>query len=482
MGHQRMRSACRDSLRGGRRRDTRIYIDYGAGSDATGDGTNGNPYKTLSKALSVAVDGSRIAVKDGTYYESNLANARTGVTIAALTPGNAVFTPSTPYTSWSKTEGATNVYEAVCTKGAQYGTWHGTTRLTTQTSVATVDENTDSAWLDDPNNRLYVNVGGGAPTDTVHLLDNVNTLLDSMGTGIVYDGLWLRWVGRGIALNAASAAALNCQFHQMTNAVGVRGAIEATAAGAGRLVQGCTVESVADLNVGVWVKTAGTGLTVLDSTFQNCYVGVRVQSGTGLVVHDSTFDNCQDGVVVETGTALVYNLLSLDAGHGAVQFTGAGTNGVARHCVAYAPAVPARLNHNAFIGENGATAAFYHCVASGLKTAAGNGYGFFVLTDGTTATVKNCAAVNCKVAFRANNNPTLTADYNGVYGNTSDYGGTLPFPVGAHDLATDPLMAGLPSDVHLGAGSPYIDAGVAVAGVNDGFLGVAPDIGRHEYA
>jgi len=37
-----------------------------------------------------------------------------------------------------------------------------------------------------------------------------------------------------------------------------------------------------------------------------------------------------------------------------------------------------------------------------------------------------------------------------------------------------------PADFVLSSGSPCIDTGVNVAGVDDGFLGTAPDIGRWE--
>jgi hypothetical protein len=44
------------------------YVDYGAGNDAAGDGTIGTPYKTIQKALDVAVedDGTQINIKAGT--------------------------------------------------------------------------------------------------------------------------------------------------------------------------------------------------------------------------------------------------------------------------------------------------------------------------------------------------------------------------------------------------------------------------------
>ena len=51
---------------------THSYVDYGAGSDATGDGTIGTPWKTLQKAFDTLVrnanDGNQVNLKAGTAH------------------------------------------------------------------------------------------------------------------------------------------------------------------------------------------------------------------------------------------------------------------------------------------------------------------------------------------------------------------------------------------------------------------------------
>jgi len=51
-------------------RATTIHVDADNGSDSNGDGTSGNPYKSIGKGLQKAADGDTIAVYDGTYYEN----------------------------------------------------------------------------------------------------------------------------------------------------------------------------------------------------------------------------------------------------------------------------------------------------------------------------------------------------------------------------------------------------------------------------
>jgi hypothetical protein len=55
------------------------------------------------------------------------------------------------------------------------------------------------------------------------------------------------------------------------------------------------------------------------------------------------------------------------------------------------------------------------------------------------------------------------------------YGGTT------HSVKTDPLFVNAATpDFHLQAGSPCINAGLAIVGINDGYSGSAPDIGAYE--
>jgi len=50
-----------------------------------------------------------------------------------------------------------------------------------------------------------------------------------------------------------------------------------------------------------------------------------------------------------------------------------------------------------------------------------------------------------------------------------------------HGLAVDPRFVG-PADPRLRSDSPLIDRGVRIAGINDAFLGAAPDVGAFEAA
>ncbi len=59
---------------------TTIYVST-TGNDATGNGTSGNPYATLHKASTVAVNGDVIHINAGRYTENNQCTIATGVSI-----------------------------------------------------------------------------------------------------------------------------------------------------------------------------------------------------------------------------------------------------------------------------------------------------------------------------------------------------------------------------------------------------------------
>jgi len=73
---------------------THSYVDYGAGSDATGDGTIGTPWKTLQKAFDTCVrnttDGNQVNLKAGTPHVNaaalDLTTFLVGGALAAAAP------------------------------------------------------------------------------------------------------------------------------------------------------------------------------------------------------------------------------------------------------------------------------------------------------------------------------------------------------------------------------------------------------------
>jgi len=51
-----------------------------------------------------------------------------------------------------------------------------------------------------------------------------------------------------------------------------------------------------------------------------------------------------------------------------------------------------------------------------------------------------------------------------------------------HGLNQNPKFIDPSSDFHLAAGSPLINSGLVIPGVNDGYFGDKPDIGKYEYS
>lgn len=283
------------------------------------------------------------------------------------------------------------------------------------------------------------------------------------------------------------------------------------AAGAGHTISDCTIASAATYGIYLSGTAAATisGSTLHDSVTANVYseasgviavsdctvyntpvnnaFGIRILGEVS--ISDCTIYECvQDAIEFNTGT--VQRVTARNCGHGGIVSNNGGT---INHCVVYldraTSSSPTGFCYGFVIHPSAVTAAIYHCVVFGLSLSAlGNKYAFYWDTDGTV-TVENCIAAHCGTGFHQTVTHTpvsLTLDYNRVHANDINY---TECSAGAHDAIADPLFlsetAGA-EDFHLAAGSPCIDAGVEIAGINDGtggstrFLGTAPDIGRYE--
>ncbi len=177
-----------------------FYVDYVNGNDTTGDGSSETPWKTVAKALTQMSNNNTLGVRDGSYYESNLATALTGITIQADNGHSPIMIPTTLYASgsWSKTGGQTNVYETAYTAAAAYVVHHGSTRLTLAADLAACDSTENSYYFDDPGNLLYVHVTGGAAPGDVHVDPISNYWLTLNGAGCTIKGITIDHFGRGI--------------------------------------------------------------------------------------------------------------------------------------------------------------------------------------------------------------------------------------------------------------------------------------------
>lgn len=465
------------------------YIDYKNGNDTTGNGSTGTPWKTLTKALDEAANSDTILARgsdaaDEIYYEYALSTALTSLTIGADTGYTPTWTPAIAYTSWTLTTDQDYTYETAYTPASCYYAWNGATQLTAAESIAEVEATANTFYADTGGDKLYVHItGGGSPT-TIHACNSVSGLLSSAGTGITYSSLRMQWCGGGLYF-AANGTATSCtvryhggEIYGSRDAITVDAAVTVT-------IEDCNLSGVYSGvgvagTIGVNVATAGATVTVDGCTMSSLHYGVYSTVGGTVVVDDCTFSNVCDCVSLlpasGTLTGTVRNCTFANFEHGAVQFGNAGTAGTAHHNTAYYSGT--RAHHNGYIAESGCEAWFYHNIAEGFENASGNAYGFYVLTSTTTVVLYNNLAVDCAGGYVVSASPTLTSDYNNAYGCAANFG----WDKGAHDLELAPGFVDQSGhDFNLASDSSMIDAGVAVAGINDGYSGTAPDIGRYEY-
>lgn len=276
------------------------------------------------------------------------------------------------------------------------------------------------------------------------------------------------------------------------------------------------------------INVTGSGAVASISTcnfYHFTHVGISCDGGT------TTIDGCDiyDGkshctsfgdptltaaTVTMTNTTLrgagMWN--GTDAGKSAIHINSKiGTVTVSR-CPMYGCAGPALQ-----IVDQDGTLKFYHNVLyDNQKLAMTSTYNWgsvMVTHDGTTITpgtveIKNCIIVatntdaDCDYMLyvRAGGGASLTGkvtlDYNDWYwgagvNHTFRFLGTSYTTWAAYQAAgyeansinADPLFYNQASyDFHLTGSSPCLNEGVAIAGINDGYVGAAPDIGIYEYA
>lgn len=110
---------------------TTYYIDLALGNDTTGNGTSGNPYKTINKAMTVAQGLALTSVlmkaKGGRYKRGQgwLTSSFSGVTVALVSwDGSPVYLcPEYPSLSWSLDSGTTYTATSDSTNPARSAFW-----------------------------------------------------------------------------------------------------------------------------------------------------------------------------------------------------------------------------------------------------------------------------------------------------------------------------------------------------------------------
>ncbi len=463
---------------------TTYYIDYKNGNDTTGDGSSGAPYKTLAKALTVAGNNDTVkargdsADKTTWFREYNHTISETPFTLQNDTGHTPVFVPTHEYTTWNKTGGLTNVYEAAYTSASCWGVWNGTTLLTSVASTAACDGATNSRYFDNAGDKLYVNIGGGAPT-SIEAYDVGNAYaMTASGANVTISGIAYWYQMQALRFTGATGVISGCDFKYNSgySAAAEFGYVFINASGA--TVSACTFSAgVANKTYGIGTGSSGASMTVTGCTLTGPgYSGIYITHGTGHVVTLSTASAYTvDGLnAIGASGGVVSYFTAYDCAHGGIRTgeTGGTSDWITHHCTVYKTSGTMSFG---YICDGGA-ADFYHCVAEAV------GRGFIIQTNGEV-NAENNIVLDCTASgyyVNAANNPTGTRDYNCAHDNVNDYEGN--WTAAAHDIDADPAFideAG--HDYRLTGDSPCIDVGVAVAGINDGYSGTAPDMGRFEY-
>lgn len=453
-----------------------LYISP-TGSDALGDGSYGNPYATYAKALAMAVAGQSIGCFGGIYRFTTVINDTKGLTVKNVAGHVPIFAFAAVYlaASWAPTGGTANVYETAYAPTKCNGVWSGTTALTKQTSVALCDATLNSSYFDDPGNKLYINVGGVPGNIDVLSLDG---FLVTSKIGTLWDGIIFRYTSYGFTAGAGAYWRMrNCavDYHSKINPSPF------TIYNTNHTFdfKNCILIGNGTSGAGKGVNTSGTATEcVVDGlAISGYWSGVYYGSGIGNIVRNSTIhDIGQCGLEAKSATAAFYDNTLYDCAYIGISSSGMGILTAYRNTVYRTAAGTAPYG---FVVDPTGIANYYHNVVYNLND---NAIGFLVQVDGIV-NVENNIVHSCRIGYDINpaNHPGGTRDYNCAYNNSvGNYSNWTP---GAHDIAVDPLLTNPAAfDFTLQAGSPCIDAGIAIAGINDDYLGAAPDMGRFEKA
>lgn len=223
---------------------------------------------------------------------------------------------------------------------------------------------------------------------------------------------------------------------------------------------------------------------------------VAIDNSSAVLIDGCTaYESLVSAFRINNSSGTVRNCLAYDCAHSGFWVGGTGTV-TFHHCLFYLTQDTAGSGLDQYgyvVDPTNTTVFFYHCVAANLLLNSSSNKRFgFVIQNNDTITYRNCVAYSCNVGYKVGLTaggggwtPTIDNDYNGAFANNLDY---QDFPAGVHDVTIDPLFVDPAAtfDFHLLIGSPYIDTGAIVVGINDGtggstkYNGAAPDIGRYE--
>ncbi len=461
---------------------TTYYTDYKNGSDLIGNGSSATPWKTLTKAFASCANGDTIKLRGGDVagerYRECPSTSKTGLTIEADTGHTPVMVGSTEYTSWILTVGQLYTYETAYVPTAAWAVWNGVTRLTSVASVAACEALADSYYFDNAGDKLYVHIaGGGAPTSIEAVTANAYALSNT-GAGATVRNLIFQWQVQAVR-NTAGAChydSLTIRYWYPAFSSDAFSPIHLTAAT--NLVENCHITSERGRAYGISVAATASTVEVCNNTIVGTDTGIYIAGGVGHSIHSNEISGWDEDAIngVGNSTGVIYGNACASYGvtHGGIRTgaTGGTSDWMTYQNTVYE--VTAGLVYGLI--TDGGNADFYHNTLVGPATG-------IIVQSNNEINAENNIAINTNYGYHVvtGYTPTGTRDYNCAYNYaTSAY--REDWAAGAHDVLADPLFTDVGSyDFTLTAFSPCRDTGISIPGINDGYYGLAPDIGRWEY-
>lgn len=459
------------------------YIDYVLGDDNTGDGSSSAPYRTLAKALSVVVDGDTILVRgdgseDTIYYERNLTTGLSDITISADVGATPIFSTSDKYTSWAKTAGRTNVYETSYLLSNIVGCWNGADLLTEVGDLGLCDSTANSYYLHNGDSKLYVNIGGGAPSQ-INTTRNTNPLITFSGDNLTISGdITVQWASQGLQFTGTGNELSGWMLRYIKGA-GANSAVI--------LITGQTNITNLSINYqtmfGILVAGSSSGCVIDTCTITTTIEGeacVCFKGGTGHEVLDCILTGGREaGVQAEMATVYVEGTVAVNFGRVGF-YVGNGATMTASRCLAFLTYDTNVVECYGFLVDEDTAPANLtcdHCVTANLErnthppvypscAYCHNSSGTMTITN--SIAYSSYSGIGMTGAFPSG---LVVESYNCVYNNSvSNYVGIV---ADLSDVIADPIFVdNATNDYHLQVTSPCIDAGTPAGS----------DIGAYEYS
>ncbi|MCE9616701.1 MAG: right-handed parallel beta-helix repeat-containing protein [Lentisphaerae bacterium] len=518
---------------------TTYYVDPATGNDANNGLTTAKAYRTLGKALTQLAAGRQIVLRGGRYREGDYEINAAGTPAAPIEIRNMAGeqpvldgTDTNFVPAWALHDAAANLYRTPCTRlpnraflnGEQF--FHYSTYADLKNNLWSQG----SGFVTDGTN-LYARFPGNAapgtnvltiPKFTVGLTLNA-TVHDLMIIGLEFRQYGFQSSPKGIYLNGADSNLIErCAFWHVGSGIGIKR--DATF----NTVQNCFF-SESPLSRWSWnaVKNnpdfsfeAG-GIVIYGSTnvneanvirfntFSNMFDGSFLYSTLAagptkhMDFHDNHLMDCADDGIETDGfgsNVRIYANTFRDFLSGiSVAPCTPGPTYIMRNVMAGSPAfgadarLPIKFNVGGLLTNQWIY--LYHNTFSTDVTGQ-DGFIMYSYSKWTNVISRNNIYAGQRYAFYSTADPNpIDFDYDNLY----DASGapfarwkSLPYNTFAqfqaasgqelHGWSVDPGFTNAPAqDFRLLPGSAMIDLGISIPGVNDDFIGRAPDVGAFEF-